>query len=665
MQSFSYQHIYHAVLQEPHALALLPDEHLLKLIHTPPPQQRIQSAILGESLFRFWLFRDTCDSQIADTLPGKLPRSCVDEIARLAANKKTVPLPDIPEHWRQTNELVSVWRYFHERANAMQACDGIIPVAIGQSNQALPIPFVIQFGEQHTTCVRDAAGISLPEWNVLVEEILNEHHCGIRLLIRIGSRAEQLCGGSCALPILIALAQHSGDIGKCHPLDILATGVVSNGHIQPTGSLEAKQALARRMGCTLFAAPGPQPADNTINLPVNTPVHRAIQGINNKLQTLGVTTIPSNAVAACLQDLIRDVHYSSIPLSHAEKRLAHIEHSIAAMAPGAVATEQNIKANLLHGTICNYHGNPQAGKKYIAKALETAETEALWMPYVNAVANQIVSLTDLGHLDDARAMGLALIDKINQIGWSGAHDRLAAAKTAYGVTGGQPLYQTALKNNDKDAERLSFDFLTRACTLAQELENKEGIARGTAQIFLWHASFHPENADPQFTDACRTIDALGKDAAISRTYLQRARYYGAYRHYITTRHIHPDFASWHLPQIHTAQTTWLYATALKYRGTLYAAQEKVEQAISDFNTACKLLDHEASPLLRFIGATAALQAAQSLKHTDPVPAGDFLKQAVDTFQSLENVFPSEFGINNWIVFSCNSDTPNPQTTFAY
>ena len=661
----SYQAIYHALLQEPHALALLSDRDLLKLLHTLPPQPRLKAAIFGEAIFRFWLFQDACDEEITKKLTAHLPDHCLSRITALARHKTSAPLPENMEYGTPTHEFATSRHFFYERANAMLRCDGMIPVVIGQSSQALPIPFMLQPGENQETHFRDAAGFPLPKWNALVQDILTEHQCGIRLLIRTGPRAADLCGGSCALPVLLALARRDGRIGSYHPLHVLATGVVFNGHIQPTGGIEAKRILAERMGCKMFAAPGQDTGDHTVNLSIGLHVHQALEHINTRLLQLGISMIPSDAVGPCLQELIRGVHHSSITLSHAEKRLEHIEHAISAMKKGPIATEQHIKAELLRGTMCNYNGDPQSGKKHIEKALQAAESEALWLPYVNAVANQVVSLTDLGFLDQAKEMGLALINKVNHIGWSGAHDRLLAAKTAYGATGGQPLYQLALKNRDKDTERLSLECLENALDLARELENKEGIARGTAQCFLWQATFSPESMPEEYVAASQTLDTLGNDAPVSRTYLDRARFFGAYRHYLITQQLITGFDTWPLPEIHTTQTTWLYATALKYRGTLHAANNHIEQAITDFNTACELLDHEAPPLIRFIGATAALQAARSLSHTDPIPAATFLKHAANIFQSLETIFPAEFGTANWLSNALNHETPNPQSAFAY
>jgi len=117
---------------------------------------------------------------------------------------------------------------------------------------------------------------------------------------------------------------------------------------------------------------------------------------------------------------------------------------------------------------------------------------------------------------------------------------------------------------------------------------------------------------------------------------------------------------------------WVKALAMKYRGAIYAAVGRVKEAEKDFMRSCSDLINSESPLLGFIGATVALQAAVSLHYRNPTVSNSFAKQALTSFQTMKSILYGTHRDPNWIRWSkalaFGTTTPggeNPQIVYRY
>jgi hypothetical protein len=145
-------------------------------------------------------------------------------------------------------------------------------------------------------------------------------------------------------------------------------------------------------------------------------------------------------------------------------------------------------------------------------------------------------------------------------------------------------------------------------------------------------------------------------------YLLRIRFLGAYRHWLATSGVAPGFEAWDLPSPRVSHMSWVLATALKYRATLFAANGQFGEAAGDFKDAVSLLERQPTPLLRFISATVSLRAFLSLRHHDPQLASAFLKGAETVFAAFGGPNPSLDGLG-WLSVSGETNPELQEAAF--
>jgi hypothetical protein len=164
----------------------------------------------------------------------------------------------------------------------------------------------------------------------------------------------------------------------------------------------------------------------------------------------------------------------------------------------------------------------------------------------------------------------------------------------------------------------------------------------------WHALLQPARTEEAFHEATAELAAFPKSInAVSLAYLLRIRFLGAYRNWLKTGSVPEGYDAWELPTHKVAHLSWVLATTFKYRGALFAADGRFAEAAEDFRRAVSLLERQAPPILRFIGATAALQAFLSLRtHNEPT-ASQFRKTARDTFAEFSSTAAPALNGKKW------------------
>jgi len=285
----------------------------------------------------------------------------------------------------------------------------------------------------------------------------------------------------------------------------------------------------------------------------------------------------------------------------------------------------------------------------------------------------VVSLTDRGCLEEAEAMGRELLQEVRELppGVS-TEDRVRCEMVAHGVLGGQPLLHKSLLDQTSATESLCL--IQQALKRAKELGDHSEICRDAVQIALWHALLCPERTQDAVDEAATILTRSPvEERGASEVYLLRTRFLGAYRALLLDKRVPSDFNDWPLPPDDSTCPMWPRATALKYRGTLRAAAGDRTGAENDFRVACDLLAAEIGPLLRFFGATTALQAAESLGADAPGGGDLFALRALAVFDECREWFSGKLSASRWSARARCLTAPaertnaveTPQLYFAY
>jgi hypothetical protein len=673
---------YAALLDEldecPEAVSVMFDSELALLLRNPPPDQTIGEKVLGEALLRRWLYGNRCP----DELMVPVRESCGPALwqifeSRMLRVRTTLNLPEKLSCDKATGLTVSErnsWRWLEERAGDYCDAHGMIAVARPDGkNEAIALPFLVFQGELRPGYVQDKHGNNIGQWT---EEFCRIAHCfeqppKVVVDVLCGIRRDLLEGGSFALPILVAFAQRADPVLNLSPLDLLCTGGLdATGALAAVGSLEAKRGLAHRLNVRVFIYPGVPTEDsgNDLALPPGTSARDCLRTMEHAFADRGIGQMNEAHALNRVKALKRDVHTGAVPLEKAEPRLARCEQVFtASKTPSSeFVQEGQFYAYLLRGSMANHSGNPIEGKACGEKARALAVSGNLDpMALAHAMAAAVVSLTDLGLLEEAEADGRSLLRHAETMPGE-VQVKLRARMTASGALGGQPLLHLALINPKHKDE--SLELLNKAVDCARELNDKNELARDIAQRVLWHALFQPAQAIGEIEQSHGELKQLGEEGSRSEPYLVSCRWLAAYRLLLRGASAVESFASWPLP----LNPPWLMAICLKYRGSLRAAAGEPVLALEDFSASFDALENQASVLMRFMAATSALQAAQSLREIRPKPSREFARKAKSLFLAVQ---PSLYGLlrdADWFhraeILTNGTDpqgTANPQLKYRY
>jgi hypothetical protein len=636
---------YAALLDEldecPEAVSVMFDSELALLLRNPPPDQTIGEKVLGEALLRRWLYGNRCP----DELMVPVRESCGPALwqifeSRMLRVRTTLNLPEKLPCDKATGLTVSErnsWRWLEERAGDYCDAHGMIAVARPDGkNEAIALPFLVFQGELRPGYVQDKHGNNIGQWT---EEFCRIAHCfeqppKVVVDVLCGIRRDLLEGGSFALPILVAFAQRADPVLNLSPLDLLCTGGLdATGALAAVGSLEAKRGLAHRLNVRVFIYPGVPTEDsgNDLALPPGTSARDCLRTMEHAFADRGIGQMNEAHALNRVKALKRDVHTGAVPLEKAEPRLARCEQVFtASKTPSSeFVQEGQFYAYLLRGSMANHSGNPVEGKIYAEKARELAVRGNLDpTALADSMAAAVVSLTDLGLLEEAEADGRSLLSHAENMPGE-VCVKLRARMTAAGVLGGQPLLHMALK--DPKHENESLDLLNRAVNCAKELNDKVELARDIAQRVQWHALLQPSQAFDEIEQSHDDLRQLGAKGSRSEPYLISCRWLAAYRLLLRGDSAVESFDSWPLPE----SPPWLKAISLKYSGTLWAAAGEPDRAIADFRASFNALENQAPVLMRFLAATSALQAAHSLRQVGPEPSREFARKAKSLFLAVQ------------------------------
>ena len=656
------------------------DSELMALLPFGESGKGLAPWLIGEAMTRHWLYDNQVDAEHSPFLHGR----CSSRFIRLFEEyRRAKRLSDGQKiNWAETTPKPptgnpverKAWEWMVERIRAFRDAHGVIAVVRTGSRmpkEAIVLPFRIAPAEARPGTVRDQNGRTIGNWNAEIKRIQHLFPDGIPMVTvdcDCGTRADLLEGGSLALAIATACWKRDGFLCDYDGLEMICTGSANfAGKLTEVGGKEAKRNLARRLGARLFVCPGDISADSgTLAIPTGTLIADCRDMIRRKLEEVGVGKLDVFQAHTLVRQLTDEVHEGLVPLARALTRLERYEAVFSTEPASSLAEEGKIYALTLHGSIANHYGNPQQGRFWTQKAAVFAHKAGQHELYAHAMAGSVVSLTDLGLLDQAEKTGRALVKWIDKNMRASAISRLKAKMEAQGALGGQPLLQKALTESNLKAQSLKH--LQEALSKAKELRAPKEIARDTVQIALWSALLEPLKAGQEIAKAQAQLDKLGKQGKVSELFLRQYRFLAAYRMMLMGGDISDDFEDWPLPDC----GGWIRAVTLKYRGALLANIGKMSASDADFSESIAVLDVAAAPLLRFIGATVALQAATSLRARRKSIWRNYAKQAKAEFLVLKAQLFGPHCDCGWrdradglLAGLDIQDLPNPQLLYRY
>lgn len=641
----------------PEAPALVSDSQLALLFSCENLPMEIEAALSGEILFRLWLYRGEGSPSLNADVQARINPALREAFGQRkdADGLREIEQNPFPEH----SSSRTAWAVYSRRVASFLRADGLIPVLVGATgDEAVPIPFLFRPGLPAEIKVMDAGGCILENWSRSVCRLEAECVSGLGFVIdtHVGTEAEHFGGGSFALPVLIAKLRAEGDLPDFYPLRLLASGVVRTGALEPARGLEAKAALARRIGAQFLSV-----GDAQDEIPVGTQMQRLREAVFSRLQIVALQKLTPRQLRDAIRLLGEEVRNGQITLTTAERRLSWHREALKSIGAGGLGSEARLLALSLQGAICNHKGDADLAARLNAEAREEALRMKNPRAYVEASANQVVSFTDLRLLSQAEDLGRRLLSWVRTEMQGSEEDRKRAEITAAGALGGQPLLHAALAGGSGGQE--SLELLEHALQLALEIEDGREVCFDAVQVAGWHALLKPATADQAFHEAHKRLSRFPKAShEVSMAYLLRVRFLGAYRHWLATDQVAPGFETWDLPPRKVSHLSWVLATALKYRATLFAANGQFNNAASDFKDAASLLERQAPPVLRFISATASLRAFLSLRQGDPQLAEMFLKGAENVFTAFERSSPG-FGAQGWLNVCAERDPESQEAGF--
>ncbi|MBT3191069.1 MAG: hypothetical protein HN341_00790, partial [Verrucomicrobia bacterium] len=421
----------------------------------PPADPGLAGPVIGEGLVRLWLYGDQCPDGLGQGLASSCPERVHDLFEHHLLSIRRSPFQGQWRHLGEVSESLDgtdqkIWQWTLGRVQAFHGCDGVVAVVGGcGEEEALAVPFVLAPGETRVGSVHDKSGREVGNWSRELSRFSEWVSPGGRCVVLscdCGRHAGTLKGGSFALAVLLAGARAVSEMGDYEPLSVMCTGsVAAGGALEQVSGVPAKRTLARRMRVDLFVSPGAgESCGDCLALPPGTPVERCLEFIGHRLDDLGAIDLDPRRAYERIQDLSEEIHRALVPLERASTRVERYAKVFSTTPDAPYSAEGVVLVHLLRGAIANHSGDPGKGRSCLEKAAATATDQRTPLRYVDAVSHSVVSLTDLGLLDDAERTARELCRWVDNELMGSASDRLRCRMISRGVLGGQPLLQKGL-----------------------------------------------------------------------------------------------------------------------------------------------------------------------------------------------------------------------------
>jgi hypothetical protein len=584
--------------QEEDGPRFLSDEDLLSLHERQTPLREI---IIGELLFRLWLYR------------GNSSHAFDHALADLVGDEALTSFAGIKD-WNQREEMLlgldclpdETRSYLGRQLAHCQHADGVILFA-GVDESAVAVPFNVKRTQSGGSEFCDLQRQSIPQ---CAEHLTNlESGIGsnfsVTLRISLGSVANLLSGPSFSFAVAVAVARSSGIIPNFHPLDLLMSADLIGGRLCPVSSLNAKKQLAAKVNSELLTPCGKASDDG---LQIGQKLEEAFNAVSCFLSRRGIGIRSPMQAMASVEQIESDLHRGLMTSGEAERRLAQIDAGLISQPSAEFSAEYCARVALIRAASANHRGDADAGSAYLQQAQEhLLGANGNPLLYAKLLALEVVRLADLGDLKAAERVGRDLMLFARNCDGD-LRQRKRIEMMASGVLGGQTLLILGIQDEQKRLE--ARDLLAQSLASARILEDPPEICRDAVQLCLWYALHEPESFGQSRSAALVELDRYPAQSHPSREYLRLYRMQAAYRLALSSGvNAEADFLEWELPSHSAGEFGWIHACALKFRAGLYAATGNTTDALADLAFASHRLAGAETPLLQFIrGTCLAMQA---------------------------------------------------------
>jgi hypothetical protein len=615
------------VSQQEDGPRFLSDDDLIFLHERKTP---LEDVLLGELLFRLWLYR------------GARPTSFDKVLKKLLGEESLAAFDDL-KAWDQRAEKIRsfdcvsgrVRSYLERQLQHCQNADGVILFA-RDDETAAAIPFNVARESGTLSDFCDLSRRAVPNCAAHLEELADDLGSAVRVTLRVslGSMMSLFDGPSFCFPVVVALERCTGLLPLFHPFDLLTSADVVAGRLSAVSRLNAKRQLARKMGSDLLA-PLVEPFDDALQ--VGQSLKSALLSVSKLLNSRGIGVRSQLQITELVAQTRKELHRGLITATEAERRLRFVDVNTESPGSAEWAREVSGRVALVRAAAANHRGDYRSGDLHLQKAKEhLLDLNGGADSFCEMLALEVVCLTDSGDLKAAEREGRALL-KFAKTCSADVRQRKAIEMFASGVLGGQPLL--VLGFEDEAKRRESRELLENAVELARWIEKPAEICRDVVQLSLWHALYEPERFDQAHDDALAELQRFPAHASPSNEYLRLYRMQAAYREAIFSSLNHDrDFHLWEIPCEESGEFGWLHACTLNFRAALYAHKGHKAHALADVSQAIERLAGVESPLLQFIRGT--FFAMQSLIESGWPNASRPLNLSLvaDYFGRVEHVF---------------------------
>lgn len=626
---------------------------LAGLLESPCGDYRLRARIASEITARAWLLSG---AQAFDEIPeyglfvgaweayglDEASRNCLSDFCRTQVDQRSYAMPQLPD-----SACPCFSSYLKELLSNWGSAAGVIPF-VNRSKEGglcacVALPFIVESADDGRAQVVTAHGHLLPglcEGASRAAATLQQLRViptgrSIRVvMVTLDSDGLPMQGQSLGLPVVVA--EYLRRNRSLRSLTICASGTLG-----PHGGLSLdrndaevlsiKDDFLRRIGfrvrifpkCDSFVSNDRVrvwPAGESLE-PHLAELSQLDFAEHERSETLSAWS--SEEISTDLDRLSRDMSFSQVRPERALIRLRDVESVLSARRDVKSRYQMVQCQSLLASAFCHL-GDTKASAEIVQSLLKQGAKIGSQVSAV-AMLRQAVNFTDFADYEQAaayadQAAGLVpyQADPVAQL-----ELRLRAVSTK-----AQTLMFWGLINNSKREEALRL--AEEAVEIAKELDG-EGFSPGCRNVprnlnyVLLHKALHaPHEAEPFYNLHRETL----KSDRESMEYTQRILWQARYRQFLNG-----ESPSYELDASMLPEHGWLRGLALKYRGAVLAHAGKVEEAVSDFEES-RLHTDTMHPLIRFLGATAALQAGESLLSAHPVWAKKQLEYAHTVFSEM-------------------------------
>lgn len=260
--------------KEPRIVGSFPDPLLVEVFKDDDLLENARNAVVAELWLRRWLYQKICPAVILNCIADGTSRGqpgfrihFQEYFSELILPLRSAPTPEksMPGRLQDERER-DIWDFLTARVQAFVSADGIFPIVPPKHSRddAVAVPFRIL-----------PSGRTVPEdnsadlWDSALVELRKSYHLDMPIRFDVAFPDDDKPDGkSLGLPILLARERLGGRLPWFSPLGILATGRIAEDRVWAVDGVEAKQALACRMGCNLFIAPQASSAPDVVSFAV-------------------------------------------------------------------------------------------------------------------------------------------------------------------------------------------------------------------------------------------------------------------------------------------------------------------------------------------------------------------------------------------------------------